>query len=253
MVLDLQKQAGKVINYNVDDPYGRRDANSWMQYRQAVCAYDMMVVVREENIREAEQLRAKKVLHVFRSADEVAHAPRILTEEEKAKWGSEVLFAGTAFAERGPFFVELIQLGVPLTIYGNSWQDMKEWKIIEPYWKGPDLDTPYTYSTAILASKVTLGLLSSENRDLHTTRSMEIPSLGRLFCASRTREHLALYKEGEEAVFWSNARECAEQCSALLKDDDYRESIACKGHERYLKNGWTNMHVAETVLNTALE
>jgi spore maturation protein CgeB len=251
LVVDLQKSAHRVINYHVDDPFGRRDANYWHQYRRAVCAYDLVVVVREENVEEAYRLHARKVLHVFRSADEVAHATRVLTEEEKAKWGSEVLFAGTAFPERGPFFVELIRLGVPLTIYGDGWQKMKGWRTIEPYWKGYDLGTAYTYSSAILAAKVSLGLLSSGNRDLHTTRSMEIPSLGGVFCAKRTREHLALYKEDEEAVFWGNAEECAAKCSSLLANDSWRESVRRKGHERYLKNGWTNMHIAEIVLKAA--
>jgi hypothetical protein len=82
---------------------------------------------------------------------------------------------------------------------------------------------------------------------------MEIPSLGGVFCAKSTREHLALYKEDEEAVFWSSPEECASKCKALLSNDSWRQSIACKGHERYLKNGWANMRVAETVLKTALE
>lgn len=253
LVEDLHRVADRVINYNVDDPFGSRDANTWFQYRRAVRRYDLVVVVREENIEEAQRLHAKRVLHVFRSADEVAHANRVLTPEEKAQWSSDVLFVGTGFPERGPFFAELIRLGVPLSIYGNSWERVKEWKTIRSCWKGPGLDDAYRYSTAILAAKVSLGLLSKSNRDLHTTRSMEIPSLGGVFCAERTREHLALYKEGEEAVFWSTAEECAEKCKALLADEPWRESVARKGHERYLQNGWTNMGVAEIVLRTAFE
>ena len=253
LVEDLKKIAGKVVNYNLDDPYGNRDANYWRQYLNAIPAYDLIVVVREENVQEARQLHAKKVLHVFRAADEVAHAPRVLTEKEKAKWGSEILFVGTAFPERGPFFAELIRLGVPISIYGGRRQRLKEWKTIEGHWKGPGLEDAYTYSTAILAAKACLGLLSSENRDLHTQRSMEIPALGGVFCAQRTSEHLALYREDQEAVFWDSPEECANKCSALLRDDAWRESVAHKGHERYLTNGWTNMKVAEKILTAAFE
>ncbi|MGA9668238.1 MAG: glycosyltransferase, partial [Terracidiphilus sp.] len=215
LVEDLQKAAAKVINYHVDDPFGRRDANYWLQYRQAVRAYDLMVVVRKENVEEAYQLHARKVLHVFRSADEQAHARRVLTDEEKIRWATEVLFVGTGFPARGAFFSELLRLGVPVSIYGNRWQLLKEWKTLKPHWKGPGLDDAYSYSTAILAAKVSLGLLSTENRDLHTTRSMEIPSLGGVFCAERTREHIELYNEDEEAVFWSSPEECALKCNSL--------------------------------------
>jgi hypothetical protein len=253
LVHDLRTSARRVINYNVDDPFGPRDVNYWLQYRRAVCAYDLLVVVRDENVEEARRLRARKVLHVFRSADEEAHAMRVLTDEERARWASEVLFVGTGFRDRGVFFAELIRLGVPVSIYGNSWGSLKEWKTIQPYWKGPGLEDAYSYATAILAAKVSLGLLAKENRDLHTTRSMEIPSLGGVFCAQRTREHVALYSENEEAVFWSSPEECASKCNALLSNDSWRQSVARKGHERYLKNGWTNMRVAETVLKTAFE
>ena len=85
-----------------------------------------------------------------------------------------------------------------------------------------------------------LGLLSKGNRDHVTTRSFEVPALGTLLCAERTDEHLELYKDREEAVFWRDAKECAEQCKALLANDSLREAIAKAGHERCLRNAHFN-------------
>lgn len=253
LIEDLKRVAPRVINLNQDNPFSTRDANLWMQYRYAVSAYDLLVVVREENVGEAKARGAKRVLRVYFAADEVAHASQELTEDEKAKWKSDVLFVGTAFPERGPFFRELIRLGVPLSIYGGRWSRLKEWKSIKHCWKGPALEDAYSYSTAILAAKISLGLLSKGNRDLHTTRSMEIPSVGGVLCAERTSEHLSLYREDEEAVFWNSPEECAEKCTALLADDEWRRSLARRGHERFLKNGWTNENVAKMVLGAAFE
>lgn len=253
LVHELKKLAKRVLNYNVDDPFGNRDVNYWMQYRRAVRAYDLVVVVRKENVEEARSMGARNVLLVYRSADEVAHAPIPLSEQERNKWASDVLFVGTAFPERGPFFAELVKYGIPLSIYGNRWEKLKEWKIIQPFWKGPGLDEGTTYAAAIQSSKVCLGLLSKGNRDLHTQRSFEIPSLGGVFCAERTVEHLALYEENKEAVFWSSAEECASKCRALLSDDVWRQSVAESGRLRYLKNGWTNENVAAKVLKAVLE
>ncbi|MBS1801938.1 MAG: glycosyltransferase [Acidobacteria bacterium] len=253
LVDKLRRVAPRIINYNLDDPFGTRDVNAWAQYRSAVSAYDLVVVVREENIAEAQALNAKQVLHVYRAADEVAHAPRELTTEEKSKWQSDVLFIGTAFPERGAFFRDLIRLGVPLSIFGGKWSELKEWPVLKHCWKGAGLEDAYSYSTAILAAKVSLGLLSKGNRDLHTQRSLEIPSLGGVFCAERTSEHLNLYREDEEAVFWSSPAECAEKCAALLKNDTWRRSVSVRGHERFVKNGWTNMNVAEMILRAAFE
>lgn len=124
---------------------------------------------------------------------------------------------------------------------------------MKAFWRGPGLHEDRDYAAAILASKVCLGLLSKGNRDKHTTRSLEIPSLGGLFCAERTSEHLALYEEDREAVFWSSAEECAEKCLALLKDEPRRRAIAEAGHRRALKNGWFNEKVLARILERAME
>ena len=61
------------------------------------------------------------------------------------------------------------------------------------------------------------------------------------FCAERTEDPLALYKEDEEAVLWSNVEECAAKCRALPADEQLGRSITKNGRQRYLKNGWTNV------------
>src|SRR5208282_6242884 len=105
------------------------------------------------------------------------------------------------------------------------------------------------YVRAIQCAKICLGLLSKGNRDLHTTRSLEIPAIGSLLLAERTVEHEMLYREDEEAVFWSDADECAEKCFALLADEARIRRIAAAGHARALANGHFNEKVVSMVLN----
>jgi len=236
LVAQLQQRFGPVLNFNHDDPYGTRDGNAWLLYRKAVPVYDLVAVVRQENVGEAQALKAKKVRLVVRSADEVAHAPRVLTEEDHQRWDSEVAFIGTWMPGRGAFMAELVERGVPLSIRGNRWERAPEWPIIQQAWKGPGITNDEDYARAIQCAKVCLGLLSKGNRDLHTTRSLEIPALGGLLCAERTVEHQHLYREGEEAVFWSSAEECAQVCRDLLADDTKRQTIALRGRQRCLKN-----------------
>lgn len=243
----LRKHAKKIVNYNIDDPLGPRDGARYKAYRSSLSGYDLCVVMRDKNIDEAKSFGAKNVLHVFRSADEIAHAPRMLNEEDHQQWDSEVLFLGTWFPERGPFLSDLIRLGVPLTIRGPNWHKAPEWKQIKAYWKGGAISGD-DYAKAIQCAKVNLGLLSKENRDLHTTRSLEIPALGGLLCAQRTDEHSAMYVEGEEALFWDNAKECAEVCHYALANEGRRRTIAEAGHMRVKENG----HYNETILGSIL-
>jgi len=106
---------------------------------------------------------------------------------------------------------------------------------------------------AIQCAKVSLGLLSKGNRDLATQRSFEIPHLGGVLCAERTSEHTRLYREDEEAVFWSSPEECADRCMRLLQNEQDRKQLAIKGRRRCLLNGTTNERVMTQVIRESLQ
>jgi spore maturation protein CgeB len=251
LVQELKRRFEILVNYNVDDPYGRRDGRRWKLYLQSVPFYDLVVVVRDCNVAEAVHRGARNVLRVHRSADEVAHAPRQISEQERRRWASEVLFVGTWMPGRGSFMARLIDLGVPLSIYGRRWHRASEWRVLRPCWRGPALNVEEDYARAIQCAKVTLGLVSKENRDLATTRSFEIPHLGGVLCAERTSEHAGLYQEGEEAIFWSSPEECAEKCMQLLRDEQHRKRIAINGRRRCVQNGTTNESVMAKIVREA--
>jgi spore maturation protein CgeB len=78
---------------------------------------------------------------------------------------------------------------------------------------------------------------------------LEIPALGGLLCAERPTEHLALYDEGREAVFWQDGEECASHCHRLLADEPLRREIARRGHERVRGNS----HYNEPMLAAVME
>ena len=238
-----------IVNYMNDDPFGgHRNGLRFRLYLEAVPYYDLLAVVREPNVTEATAHGARRVIRIHMSADEVAHRPRELTHEDLVQYGSEVAFVGTWLSERGPFMAELIRLGLPLAIWGDRWHKAREWSVIQPHWRGPGVYDE-RYAKAILSAKVVLGLLSKENRDLHTSRSMEIPALGAVFCAERTSEHMSLYDDGVEAVFWSTPEECAAACHRLLAEEAYRKAVARRGRERVQRNGHYNEQVLTGILH----
>lgn len=243
----LKEVSSLIINYNNDDPFGTRDKKKWRLYLEAVPHYDLLAVVRQVNVAEAYALGAKKVLQVFMAVDEL-DGPREIMPQDRLQFSHEVLFIGTWMPERGPFLQKLVEAGVPLTIYGNDWQKAPEWPALQSVWQGPAIYGD-GYIKALQLAKVSLGLLSKGNRDLHTTRTFEIPYCGGLLCAERTSEHLQLYQEDVEAVFWSDVNECIEKCKRLLDDDKLRADIAEKGRIRCRRNGIFN----ETNLKKMLE
>jgi hypothetical protein len=244
----LKRRGQRVINYNHDDPFGPRDGRKWDQYRKCVPDYDMLGVVRGENVAEALAMGAHKVARVYRACDPIAHAPLDLTQAERNEWATEVVFVGNWFPERGPFMARLVELGVPLTIRGEDWQRAPELSQFQQAWTGRAANGR-DYVRVIQSAKVALGLLSRGNRDLHTTRSAEVPYIGgAVFCAERTSEHEMLYRDGEEAVFWSSPEECAARCRELLADEERRRRIAEAARLRVLAWRLTNDEIMAALL-----
>lgn len=235
----LRLRADHVINYHNDDPTGNRDGNSWRSFNAVISEYDLLVTVRDVTAAELRDKGARQVWRVYMSYDEMAHAPIALSEEDRARWGSEVLFVGTWMPERGPFMRHLIAAGIPVAIYGVRWGKAKEWDDLKAHWRGSALYGA-NYVKAVQSAKICLGLLSKGNRDQNTQRSAEIPAIGGLLCAERTPEHLAMFKENEEAVFWTDAEECVHQCRRLLADPAERVRIVAAGHRRIRELGLGN-------------
>ena len=181
------------------------------------------------------------------TADEIVHRHVVLNEAEQQDFGSEVAFVGTWMPERGPFMLRLAERGVPLRIFGPRWTKAPEYPHLASRVTSrelPDAD----YVRAIAGTKIALGLLSKGNEDLHTTRSLEIPAIGTVFCAPRTVDHERLYIDGREALFFDDPDQCADLCLALLADDAGRKAIAAAGHQRALDNGWFNERLCSDVL-----
>ena len=249
----LRHRGVKILNYNVDDPFGSRDGRKWDLYRRAVRFHDLTVVVRKENVEEARSVGARKVLHVLRSYDPVAHAPLELKEVERAQWTTEVIFVGSWMPERGPFIVHLLETGVPLTIRGDHWQKAREYQRLRSVIRGPAVYGA-DYVKAIQCSQVALGLLSKGNRDLHTTRSAEIPFIGgAVFCAERTSEHEAMFRDRGEALFWSSPQECARCCQEAMASPQWRMQMVLAARQRACQLGLSNDTTLTRILDVLVE
>jgi len=252
VVVQLRRAARRVVNYNPDNPYRRRDGFRWRQFLRAVPSYDLIVVPREENLVEARRHGAREVMRVWFAADDALRDPsRLPSAAAKAPYRSAVSFVGTWMPERGPFLAGLLARGVPLRIFGPRWNRAAEFRQLAPHVTVGALDAP-AYAAAVAAADISIVLLSKGNRDLHTTRSLEVPALGGLFCGERTTEHQALYREGVEAVMWSSVDECALQCFALLTDPLRRARIAAAGRRRALANNHFNEPLMRAILERAM-
>jgi len=250
----LKELGCPVVLYNNDDPTGGRDGNRFNSLKKAFPYYDLCAVLREQNIQEYKNSGSKAVVRVYMSYDEIIHQP---FDDESAipeKYRSDIAFIGTwmRHEKRDEFLLKLLQKGLNVSIWGDHWQKSPHWEKLKPAYRGKALGGR-DYVAAMQGSKICIGMLSKGNRDLHTRRSVEVPFAGGLLCAERTKEHMEMYKEGVEAVFWDDAEECAQQCLDLLSNDERRAGIRAAGMAkvRALKVG--NENICKIILDTALK
>lgn len=246
----LKSLACPIVLYCVDDLTGNRDFMRFGSAKKALPYYDVCTTPRRYVVDEFYKLGAKKVHFFWRSYDEVVHAPFTSAKDIDDKFRSDVVFVGTWIRHeaRDEFLFGLIQRGINVSIWGERWQKSPLWPKIQSNWKGGAL-SGRDYTAAIQGSKICLGFLSKGNRDLHTRRSAEIPFSGGLFCAERTPEHLEMYKDGLEAVFWNDVEECAEVCDELLKNEDLRGQVLQNGMRKVRSGLLGNEQVCKGIID----
>ncbi len=242
----LRQKGSPVVNYMTDNPFQNRDYRKWDLYRQSLPFHDLTVVPRLENVSQARTAGAKDVLRVSFSYDPVAHAPTPGAAPVKKH---DVLFVGSWMRERGPFATEVLRCGLSLGIIGDGWPRSPEWPVLKRHWLGGSV-YGRAYVEAIESTRIAIGLLSKGNRDLHTQRSVEVPFIGSAaFCAERTSEHMEMYREGVEAVFWDSPVECAKACSSLLKNPAECAQMAALARKRVIELKLSNDEVMASILD----
>jgi spore maturation protein CgeB len=78
---------------------------------------------------------------------------------------------------------------------------------------------------------------------------MEIPACGGFMMAERTDEHLSLFEEGKEAVFFTSNEELLEKCKYYLQHDEQRKTIAEAGRKRCEISGYSNKEAIKRMLD----
>jgi spore maturation protein CgeB len=224
--------ARQVALYNNDDPFGPdRSLRIWRRFRRSIPAANVCFAYRSVNVAEYRDAGARRVELLRSWYDPRLHRPMELPPV------CDVLFAGHYEPDdRIEVLNALHASGLRLRIVGGGWERLDRREPIArllpiAHAVGED------YVRAIAAAKVALVFLSKRNRDQYTRRCFEIPAIGTLMLAPRTPELLAMYREGEEAAFFSNAAEALKQATRFVQDEGLRRRVAAAGRARCRADG----------------
>jgi spore maturation protein CgeB len=225
----------KIIGFSLDDMYAAH--NHSRRFLNHLPLYDLFITTKSYGVGELKSLGCRQVEFIDNAFDVYTHRPIELTAEDHRKYDCNVGFVGTFEQERADLMAYLGENDISVQIIGDDWHR----------WTNPHQSVNVRhgavwgdeYAKAICASKISLCFLRKINRDLQTTRSIEIPACGAFMLAERTDEHLALFEESKEAEFFSSKGELLEKVRYYLAHPDYREQIAAAGRERCLRAGYS--------------
>jgi spore maturation protein CgeB len=214
----------KIVHINPDDPFGFF-RGGWGKFISAIPHYDVHFIPKELNRQDYVSLCAKSV-HVYdRAFDPKYHKPSILSETERSKYECDVGFIGSYAKQRESVIYEMICSGIDVTLWGDGWSKGRHWPSLKKYWRG-GTQINENYIKAICGMKIALHFVRHENRDLHDSRTFEIPACGTFMLTERTSDHERLFSENEEIVMFDSAADCIEKCRYYLTNDDTRQRIS---------------------------
>lgn len=224
--------------------------NQSQNFLECAKYYNYTVTTKSYIKDELTQLGFRNVVFAHKTFDDSFHYPVDLTEADIAKFGSEVGFIGAWEEERFKSIKYLVDNKVPVAVYGDKkWQEYKSYSRYLSIYDGLFSSE---YTVALCSFKISLCFLRKKNLDQQTARTMEIPACGTFMLAERTQEHMNLFKEGEEAEFFSTDEELLSKCQYYLVNAEEREAIATRGLARCKTSGYSNNDLITKLLDKFL-
>ena len=224
----------RIIGYSPDDMYARH--NQSPNFRRHLPLCDIFFTTKSYGVAELKALGCPDVGFLDNAFDPYTHRPLPVSAEERQRYGGPVGFVGTWEPARAHAMYQLAQAGIPVRIWGNMWERCRT--------RHPNLTIEGRalygddYARALNAFDINLCFLRKQNRDLQTTRSVEIPACGAFMLAERTAEHEALFAAGSEAEFFDSDDELLAKVRHYLAHPAQRRRIAAAGRERCLRDGY---------------
>jgi spore maturation protein CgeB len=246
-VQTVRRQDTWTVSYNNDDPFGPRTHGNvpwhhhllWFWYTRSLSMFDSNFFYRVVNCEEALGFGARHVDVLLPYFQPWVDRPMLLSEEERKKFNSEVVFVGHFESDQRVGHIRsLVEAGIDVKIWsGKDWGvdalgDM--YNLLGPTLPAYGSD----YARALCGAVVCLVFLSKMNRDTYTRRCFEIPACGRVMLAERTDDLLRLFVEDEEACFFSSSEELVAKAEWLIENPEVANRIAAAG----LRRVWESQH-----------
>ncbi|MGA9719235.1 MAG: glycosyltransferase [Acidobacteriaceae bacterium] len=241
------------IDFVIDNPFGPRNDPGWRLYRRTVPGFDLTGVQRDVSLTDYRKAGAQEVVRILNGFERTVHYPPP-PDWNDSRRDRQVSFIGTPYDDRADFLARLWRAGVAVDISGSRphWQAALPADAFAATFRVGELVAD-AYREAIWRSRINLAFVTHSNSDQVAQKSFEITACGGFLLAERTAEHLACFREDEEAVFFSDFEECRAKIDRYLNDEAERARIAAAGQRRAWNSGYDNDSVLSGLLTKAAE
>jgi spore maturation protein CgeB len=243
--LEQTRQYAPTFAYMNDDMFW--PGTSTFTFLENIKRMDCILTTKSFSVREYHNAGAPLALYIPNAYDPQIHYPAKPSAEEWRRYQGDVSFIGFFNPTKADLLSKLAHYDgeFRFNVWGGSWDRMLRIDQWHRCWRWLRLRRSVREGAlwcaemgkAIQSNKINLGLLCRAVRDLHTSRSFEIPACGGFMLAERTEEHRMYFEEDREAVYFSTFSELLDKIRFYLGHDDLRMRIAEAGYQRCMRSG----------------
>jgi spore maturation protein CgeB len=235
----LKKLNVKLVHHNTDFLYAKK-ISMWIsrrRLRETATFFDFFITTNKEDYKKIKRISEGKIILSRLGYDDRRLSNIKIDSNIKNFWKSDVVFVGHYEPRTENYLLELAKSNIGLKVYGANWKNSRLSK------KYPNLVGGYLtnleYYYAIKGAKIGLSIYSQYNKNQDSGRSYEIPAIGTMMIALRSKTHTESFEEDVEAVFFDNPSDLVNKCKYYISMEKQRNIIANRGNNRCIRSGYS--------------
>lgn len=231
------------------------------RFSENIGYFDLVTTTRRWQEPEFKAAGARAVMVVRFGYEPSVHRPVLPDAQAIERYSADVVFIGTYETHRARDLESLVKYTFPSSfrLWGGYWNYLDIDSPLRPYWQKRHIlesEIPVIYAT----SKIALHWVGWEPHgkdielkkgDQHNSRTFQIAACGgALMLAQRTEEHLQLFMEDVEAVYFDDIDELHDKLAYWLDPAhaEARKCISAAAYSRCVRENYSYVPVVKRYL-----
>lgn len=222
----------KLISYMNDNPFGLyQNKRRWKYFIDTIPLFDLHCIFRESNKKDFIKCGARNIVLFLPFYTQEIHYTKTIAYGYKY----DAVFIGHYEPDgRMEYLEKLKNNNFKVGVWGNFDRYKNESKLF-PDFPGRTYLNTKQYRETINSSLVSLCFFSKINNDVLTNRVFEIPMCGGLLVAERNDTITQLFRENEEALFFSDFEELEAKIKFIKDNPKMRKKIIMNSQRKIVQ------------------